>query len=74
MQSSIQTVIDEVKRLSNLYENRIPSPLLFDTLFKAEAMHKEEIIKSNRDGVDMVIDKKRFVTGEQYYNETFKTD
>jgi hypothetical protein len=37
-------------------------------------MHKEEIIKSNRDGVDMVIDKKRFVTGEQYYNETFKTD
>jgi len=74
MQSSIQMVIEEVKRLSNLYENRVPSVLLFETLFKAEEIHKQEIIKSNRDGVDMVIDKKRFVTGEQYYNETFKKD
>jgi hypothetical protein len=74
MQSSIQMIIEEVKRLSNLYENRVPSVLLFETLFKAEEIHKQEIIKSNRDGVDMVIDKKRFVTGEQYYNETFKKD
>ena len=67
-------IIEEVKRLSNLYENKIPSALLFETLFKAEEMHKREIIKSNRDGVDMVIDKKRFVTGEQYYQNTFKKD
>jgi hypothetical protein len=41
---------------------------------KAKEIHKQEIIKSNRDGVDMVIDKKRFVTGEQYYQDTFKKD
>jgi hypothetical protein len=38
---------------------------------QAKAMHKEEIIKSNRAGVDMVIDKEKYVTGEQYYNETY---
>ena len=32
---------------------------------------KEQIIKSNRDGVDMVVDNKNFITGEQYYNETY---
>lgn len=54
--------------------------LLSDADFKAwmlnnhdaiKAMHKEETIKSNRDGVDMVVDKKPYVTGEQYYKETF---
>ena len=35
-------------------------------------MEKEQIIKANRDGVDMVVDKKDFILGEQYYNETFK--
>jgi hypothetical protein len=34
-------------------------------------MHKQEIIKANRDGVDMAVDKKPFIMGEQYYNETF---
>jgi hypothetical protein len=34
---------------------------------------KEVIINANRDGVDMVIDKKKFISGEQYYNETFNT-
>lgn len=32
---------------------------------------KEQIIKANRDGVDMAISDK-FITGEQYYNETYK--
>jgi hypothetical protein len=32
---------------------------------------KEQIIKSNRDGVDMVVDNKNFITGEQYYNEYY---
>ncbi len=39
---------------------------------QAKAIHKEEIMKSNRDGVDMVIDKKPYVTGEEYYKETFE--
>jgi hypothetical protein len=38
---------------------------------QAKAMHKEEIIKANRDGVDMVIAEEKYITGEQYYNETF---
>jgi hypothetical protein len=31
-------------------------------------------MKSNRDGVDMVIEEKQFLTAEQYYNETFKSE
>ena len=38
---------------------------------QAKAMEKEQIIKANRDGVDMVIEKRPYITGEQYYNETF---
>jgi len=41
---------------------------------KAKEMEKQQIIKANRDGIDMVIDKKNFVLGEQYYNETFKSE
>ena len=41
-------------------------------LEKLKEMEKEKIIKANRDGIDMVVDKKDFITGEQYYNETFK--
>jgi hypothetical protein len=35
---------------------------------------KMQIINANRDGVDMVVDKKDFISGEQYYNETFNTN
>lgn len=38
---------------------------------KAKQMEREQIIKANRAGVDMVIDKVFYVTGEQYYNETY---
>jgi hypothetical protein len=38
---------------------------------KAKEMEIQQIIKSNRDGVDMVINKNPFITGEDYYNETF---
>ncbi len=38
---------------------------------QALQMEMEQIIKSNRAGVDMVIDKVFYVTGEQYYNETY---
>ena len=43
-----------------------------DAIEQAKQMEKEQIIKANRDGVDMVVDKKDFILGEQYYNETFK--
>jgi tetratricopeptide (TPR) repeat protein len=38
---------------------------------EAVEMHRAEIIKANRDGVDMAVDKKPFIMGEQYYQETF---
>jgi hypothetical protein len=41
---------------------------------KAKEMEKEQIINANRDGVDMVVDKKDFISGEQYYNKTFNTN
>jgi hypothetical protein len=41
---------------------------------QAKEMEKEQIINANRDGVDMVVDKKDFISGEQYYNETFNSN
>ena len=41
-------------------------------LEQAKEIEKGQIVKANRDGVDMVADKKKFLTGEQYYTETFK--
>ena len=66
MQSSIEMIIEEVKRLSNLYENKIPSVLLFETLFKAEEMHKQEIINAWEDGYGG--DEH---SANEYYQETF---
>ena len=39
---------------------------------QAMEMEKQQIMKSNRDGVDMVLDGKPFLMAEQYYNETYK--
>ena len=66
MQTSIEFLIEQV-----FGEH---TKVWHDVIEQAKQMHKQEIIKSNRDGVDMVIDKKRFVTGEQYYQNTFKKD
>jgi hypothetical protein len=41
---------------------------------QAKEMEKQQIIQSNRDGVDMVVDGKPFITGEQYYNEMFEEE
>jgi hypothetical protein len=38
---------------------------------QAKEIEKEQIINANRDGVDMVVNKENFITGEQYYNETY---
>jgi len=53
--------------------------ITFQTMYseeieQAKAMEKEQIIKANRDGVDMVINEEDFVTGKQYYNETYGGD
>lgn len=48
-------------------------PALLKHIEQAKQMEKEYIINSNRDGVDMCVKQKPFITGEEYYNKTFKT-
>jgi hypothetical protein len=64
-----------VEWLKDLYENQdaYDESILDEQWQKAIEMEKEQIINANRDGVDMVVDKKDFISGEQYYNETFNT-
>lgn len=38
---------------------------------QAKQMEKKQIIDANRDGVDMVIMKGKFITGEDYYMEKY---
>ena len=45
-----------------------------EMIYQAKEMEKQQIIHANRNGVDMVINNKQFITGEQYYNETFKSE
>lgn len=47
------------------------SKYAFDALQQAKQMMMEQIIKANRDGVDMSIDNKKWQSGQDYYNETF---
>jgi hypothetical protein len=41
-------------------------------LYELLEEEKEQIINANRDGVDMVVNKENFITGEKYYNKTYK--
>jgi hypothetical protein len=87
MQTSIEMIIEEVKRLSNLYENRVPSVLLFETLFKAKEIHKQEIIDAHNSGFEKsaegwngeygLMDMNNIseeIGSEQYYQEKYKKD
>lgn len=60
-----------------LVEQLLPKALSAEQYYhieQAKEMEKQQIIDANRNGVDMVIDNKKFITGEQYYNKTFKKD
>jgi hypothetical protein len=63
-QTAVEWLVEELPHLE--------AKLLTKIIEQAKEMEKEQIIKANRDGVDMVVDKKYFISGEQYYNETFK--
>jgi len=73
--TSIEWLIDQMFKQGYFDGNKPLSITNLDHLQQqAEEMHKAEIIKANRDGVDMAVDKKPFIMGEQYYQETFKKD
>ena len=54
------------------FEMKGDGALFNDLLNKANKMFEQQIINANRDGVDMVVDNVPWITGEEYYNETFK--
>ena len=67
-----QTAVDWLFR--QLWDEPKDKFTWYALLKKANKMFEEQIIKSNRDGVDMIVDKKPFITGEDYYNETYGGD
>ena len=66
--TSMQLVYELLK--SGLPPEQVVNYLLIDEELMLEK-EKEQIINANRDGVDMVVDKNDFISGEQYYNETY---
>jgi hypothetical protein len=74
MQTSIEWFIEHLLGNGLLRLTKEDHNFYSELRDKAKEIHKQEIIKSNRDGVDMVIDNKRFITGEEYYSKTFKKD
>jgi hypothetical protein len=68
-QTAVEWFYEQLEDLLELYASEWTG---VDKAFKqAKKMEKEQIIKSNRDGVDMVIAEEKYITGEDYYNETY---
>ena len=61
-----------VEWLIEQYENDFP--LTFDAMEQAKAMEKEQIVEAYRTGVEEDVYERPLRTGEQYYNETFKSE
>ena len=55
-----------------VYMYALQGAIYQDDIDKAFEIQKEQIIEANRDGVDMVIQNKYWMSGETYYTEIFK--
>jgi len=66
-----QSSIDLILNAFNLLSDADFKAWMLNNYDEIKTMHKEEVIKANRDGVDMVIAEEKYITGEHYYNETF---
>jgi len=74
MITPIQEMINKLESLpkpSNGNTRLLKAAVLCD-LHELLAKEKQVIINANRSGVDMVVDKEPFITGEKYFNNTFK--
>ena len=70
MNTAMQMAIEHYENLSAQGSNEayVIAKFLKEKFLLIET---QQIIKSNRDGVDMAVDKKPFITGEEYYNSTY---
>ena len=73
-QTAVEWLKDQLECFGNKHELTISWTTVDDLVEQAKEMEKEQIVKANRDGVDMVVYKKVFILGEQYYNENFKSE
>jgi len=78
MKTAMQQLIEKLVNLSNAtYLNGKRSECDIIDKIKDIArneflkIEKQQIIDANRSGVDMIVDKKNFITGEQYYKFKF---
>ena len=78
-QTAVEWYEKEINSLFEKYEAKQISKVVFlimkhNIFYQAKEMERDQIINANRDGVDMVVNKENFITGEQYYNETYGDD
>ena len=75
MKTPMQELIEQLKEERDLhgYERGLHYETAIEFAESLLEKEKEVIIKANRDGIDMVVGRKYFILGEQYYNETFNT-
>ena len=77
MKTAMTELIDELKKISTAVskENNLDMVAAFNYAIDLARLNikkeKEQIINANRNGVDMVINKENFITGEDYYNQTY---
>jgi uncharacterized protein (DUF2342 family) len=71
MKTAVEWLVEQLFKTNNNTNDvkKIDSKSIIE---QAKEIEKQQIIQSNRDGVDMIVNEKHFITGEQYYNETFK--
>jgi len=69
--TSIEYLIEQLEGSFSIIARAVGVKKYNEIVRNAVEIHKQEIIKANRDGVDMAVDKKPFIMGEQYYQETF---
>jgi hypothetical protein len=71
-QTAVEFIVKELVKLGYLHSNDYgQSPNVTKVIKQAKEMEKQQIINANRDGVDMVVDKKDFISGEQYYKQKY---
>jgi hypothetical protein len=67
-QTAVEWLMDKLFDPSTMVQEQI------QWFQQAKQMEKEQTINANRDGVDMVVNKENFITGEQYYNQTYQSN